>query len=102
MNKVKSTKQTKHISKGSVLNDLEFTFEQKVSLAIKISLFEAIEKHIAKLEYDRRDLEKILDIPQPRVSELMRGKVGKMRIETLLGYASKLGLEAEVSLRKAA
>ena len=92
----------KHVSKGSILDDLELSSEERATLDLKIFLFEAIEKRVAQKDYSRRDLEKIFDVPQPRVSDLMRGKIGKMRIETLIAYAAKLGLKAEISLRKAA
>ena len=98
----KAVSAPKHVSKGSVLDDLVLSPEERVAFEMKIFLFEAIEKHVADRGYCRRDLERIFDVPQPRVSELMRGKIGSMRIETLVTYAAKLGLKAELSLRKAA
>lgn len=34
----------------------------------------------------------VLDIPQPRVSELVRGKVSKVSSDKLIGYLAKLGI----------
>jgi predicted XRE-type DNA-binding protein len=92
----------RHVSEGSVLDDLGLTPEERASLAVKISIFERIQKHAKQHRYSRRDLEKILDVPQPRVSELMNGKIGKMRVETLLRYAGALGFEVCVNLRPGA
>ncbi len=91
-----------HVSTGSVLDDLEFSSEHRAALEVKISLYEAMVDRVKREKFTRRELERILDIPQPRVSEFMTGKIGKMRIETLITYAAKLGLKAEFSLRRAA
>jgi len=43
-----------------------------------------------------------LDQPQPRISELLNGKISKMSAEKLAGYLSRLGIEIKISARKAA
>jgi len=48
-----------------------------------------------------RDLERILQIQQLRVSELTRGKLSTLSVARLLLYADLLGAEAEVKLKKA-
>ena len=45
------------------------------------------------------DLEKILDLQQPRVSELLTGKLGLLSIRRLLLYMYKLGGIADVTVR---
>jgi predicted XRE-type DNA-binding protein len=45
-------------------------------------------------------LERILQIQQPRVSELTRGKLSTLSVARLLLYADLLGAEAEVKLKK--
>jgi predicted XRE-type DNA-binding protein len=47
-----------------------------------------------------RDLERILQIQQPRVSELMRGKLSTLSVARLLLYADQLGAEAQVKLKE--
>jgi predicted XRE-type DNA-binding protein len=37
-----------------------------------------------------------LDEPQPRVSDLMTGKIAKFSLETLIGYAEALGMGPEI------
>ena len=48
-------------------------------------------KIIENKGYDQRALQKILDVPQSRVSELMTGKISKMSAEKLVSYLDKLG-----------
>jgi predicted XRE-type DNA-binding protein len=44
-------------------------------------------------------LEKLLDVPQPRISELVRGKLSLLSVSKLLYYAHLLGAHADVRLR---
>ena len=52
--------------------------------------------------YSPRDLETILDLQQPRISELLTGKLGTLSVRRLLFYMYKLGGIADVTVRKAA
>jgi predicted XRE-type DNA-binding protein len=67
-----------------------------------VNLHAEILKVVEKRKLKSRDLEKILDQPQPRISELLTGKISKMSAEKLAGYLSLLGVEIKVSARKAA
>lgn len=44
-------------------------------------------------EWSQADIMAVLDIPQPRVSELARGKVDKFSSDKLIGYLAKLGFQ---------
>jgi predicted XRE-type DNA-binding protein len=57
---------------------------------------------VKKRKLRPRQLEKILDQPQPRISELLNGKISKMSAEKLAGYLSRLGVEIKISAHKAA
>ena len=77
-------------TKGDVF-DAIFPAEQAIAVKFKADLYEAILK-VAK-KYTPRQLEVILDEPQPRVSELLNGKLGQKSVEKLLTYAGRLGME---------
>ena len=77
-------------TKGDVF-DAIFTPEEALAIKFKADLYEAILK-VAK-HYSARQLGIILHEPQPRVSELLNGKLGSKSIEKLLHYAQRLGLE---------
>ena len=91
-----------HISKGNVIDDLGFSPEEAAAVKLKVNLHAEILKVVEKRKLKSRDLEKILDQPQPRISELLNGKISKMSAEKLAGYLSRLGVEIKVSARKAA
>jgi len=91
-----------HITRGSVLHDLGLDPQDVLELEVKASLHQDILKIIRAKRVTPRQLEKLLDIPQPRVSELMRGKMSVLSIPKLLWYASKLGARADIRLKRRA
>ncbi len=91
-----------YISKGNVIDDLGFSPEEAAAIKLKASLHAEILRLVEKRKLKARQLEKILDQPQPRISELLNGKISKMSAEKLVGYLCRLGVEIKVSARKAA
>jgi|SRR5580693_2272900 predicted XRE-type DNA-binding protein len=89
-----------HITTGNVLDDLGFPPETALELKLKAELHLGILKLIRKHGYSPRELEGCLGIQQPRVSELMRGKLDTLGIKKLLEYADKLGAYAKVTLKE--
>ena len=69
-----------------------FSPEQATALKFKAELYRAILKYAQK--YSPKELEIILKEPQPRVSELLNGKIAHKSVDKLLHYAGRLGIEA--------
>jgi predicted XRE-type DNA-binding protein len=90
-----------HISRGNVIDDLGFSSEEAAAIKLKASLHVEIMRIVKKKKLRSRQLEKILDQPQPRISELLNGKISKMSAEKLAGYLSRLGVEIKISARRA-
>ena len=85
---------------GSVLDELGLDRQAALELKLKAGLHQKILQLVKRRGYRARDLESILEIQQPRVSELMRGKLSTLSVARLLLYADRLGAEAEVKLRQ--
>lgn len=85
-----SNKST-HVTHGNVLDDLGFSPEQAIALKFKAELYQAILRFAKK--YSQKDLQIILGEPQPRVSELLNGKIASKSVDKLLYYAGRLGIE---------
>jgi predicted XRE-type DNA-binding protein len=81
-----------HVTRGNVLDDLGSSPEQATILKFKADLYQAILKHARK--YSQKQLQVILAEPQPRVSELLNGKIANKSVDKLLYYAGRLGIEA--------
>src|SRR5216684_8426666 len=82
-----------HVRRGNVLDDLGFSPEQAAILKFKADLYQAVLRHARK--YSQKQLQVILAEPQPRVSELLNGKIAKKSVDKLLYYAGRLGIEAK-------
>ncbi len=82
-----------HVTRGNVLDDLGFSPEDATALKFKAELYQAILKYAKK--YSQQQLQIILGEPQPRVSELLNGKIANKSVDKLLRYAGRLGIEAK-------
>jgi predicted XRE-type DNA-binding protein len=81
-----------HVTRGNVFDDLGFSPAEATALKFKAELYRAILKYSQK--YSQKELQVILGEPQPRVSELLNGKIANKSVDKLLYYAGRLGIEA--------
>jgi predicted XRE-type DNA-binding protein len=88
-----------HLTRGNVLDDLGFSPEHATTLKFKAELYQAILR-VAK-KYSQKELQIILGEPQPRVSELLNGKIANKSVDKLLSYAGRLGIEAKAKFTQA-
>lgn len=82
--------------KSNVFEQIGFSPEEAAALKMKSELHSQIVKAIKKRGYAQADLQKRLDESQPRVSDLMTGKIAKFSLETLIAYAEALGLHPQI------
>ena len=90
-----------HITKGDVLEDLGFSHSETSALKIKASIVEGILHEIERRGYTQGQLVEVLDEYQPNVSSLLNGRISKVSIEKLLGYADRLRIVSAITLRPA-
>ena len=94
------TNSTSYVSTQSVFVDLGFSAEEAAILELKVTLHIEIMKEIKRQKITPRKLERVLDVPQPRVSELMGGKISKMTVDKLTKYLHRLGREVRITTKK--
>jgi predicted XRE-type DNA-binding protein len=87
-----------HVTRGNVLDDLGFAPEQATALKFKAELYQAILKYAVK--YSQKELQLIFGEPQPRVSELLNGKIANKSVDKLLYYAGRLGIVAKARFQQ--
>jgi predicted XRE-type DNA-binding protein len=83
---------------GKLFEDLGFSPEQAAALKLKADLNTRIVK--AAGGYTQQQLQSKLGTSQPRVSDLLRGKMNKFSLDTLVLYAELLGLHIEIKTTK--
>ena len=87
---------------ASVWDAIEDTPEAAAQMKIRSGLMTAIKEHIKEREWTQAEAAKSLGVTQPRISDLMRGKISLFGIDALVALASAAGLEVELSVKQAA
>jgi predicted XRE-type DNA-binding protein len=78
----------------NVFDQLGFSREEATALAMKSALHRKIIRYAKN--YSQVQLSKKLGEPQPRISDLLRGKISKFSLETLVNYAEALDMRPEL------
>jgi len=86
----------------SVWDAIEETAAETQNMKLRSTLMMEIKAHIDRAGLTQTDAAKLLGITQPRVSDLMRGKIDLFGIDTLVNLATAAGLRVEMHLSKAA
>ena len=96
-----STKINKptYVSQDKLFEDLGLTSEEAAVLEFKLTLHNEIMKVVKKKKFTSRQLEKLLDISQPRASELLNGKISHMTADRLTKYLHRLGRKLRVTTK---
>lgn len=79
-----------HVTRGSVFDDLGFTLEEADSLKIKASLMNAIDSEMEAQALTQAQAAHLFGVSQPRVSDLIRGKIQNFTIDCLVEMLAKL------------
>ena len=87
-------------SSGNVFLDLGFPPHEAAVLLLRAELAEALRRWMERRKLTQAEVAKRLGIAQPRVSEIVRGKVELMSLDYLAGLCAKAGIP--VGLRHAA
>ncbi len=78
-----------HVTKGSIFNDLGFNEAEAENLKIRAALMRAIEKYIEDNNLTQAAAAKLMGVYQPRVSDLLQGKIDKFTIDMLINMLAK-------------
>lgn len=87
---------------ASVWDAIEDTPEEAANMKVRSQLMMQLKSHITNSGLSQGDVAKLLDITQPRVSDLMRGKINLFGIDALVNMAAKAGLQVQLQLLDAA
>lgn len=61
-----------------------------------------LERHIKREKWTQAEAAKLLGFTQPRISNLMRGKINSFGLDTLVKMAVMAGLRVKLQVKKAA
>jgi len=80
-------------STGNVFQDLGFPPDKAEHLLVRADLMIQLEKEIASRGLKQAQAAKLLGISQPRVSDLLRGRVDRFSADALIDMLARLGIK---------
>jgi predicted XRE-type DNA-binding protein len=84
---------------GNVFRDIGFSSDEADHLRIRSELMAKVQKVIMAGGLKQAEAAELLDVSQPRVSDLMRGRIDLFNVETLIDMLAKLGVRTKLVLR---
>ena len=87
---------------ASVWDAIEDTPVAAENMKLRSMLIMALSEHIAGAGLSQSQAAKLFGITQPRVSDLVRGKIDLFSLDALVNMASTAGMHIEMQVREAA
>jgi predicted XRE-type DNA-binding protein len=87
---------------SSVWDAIEDTPESAENMKLRSVLMMALKDHITRAELSQSQAAKLLGVTQPRISDLIRGKINLFALDALVKMAVAAGMRVEMRVRKAA
>ena len=87
---------------ASVWDAIEDTPEDAENMKLRSALMTALKNHLARAEMTQAQAAKLFGVTQPRVSDLMRGKINLFGLDALVNMAAAAGLHVEMRVLEAA
>jgi predicted XRE-type DNA-binding protein len=88
-------------SSGNVFRDLGFGPEEAQHLLVRTELMLKIEKLLKERGLTQAAAARIMDVSQPRVSDLLRGKIGLFSTDSLIDMLARLGVTVRIAFATA-
>ena len=94
-------KRNVHETRGSVFADLGSGPLEAASLEIRAGLMLELRELIRDRRLSQASAATLFGVSQPRVSDLVRGKIDRFRIDTLVRMLTRAGAHVAVTVRRA-
>lgn len=85
-------------SSGNVFRDLGFPAEEATNLKLRSDLMIRLSKLIETRGLTQARAAKLFGVTQPRISDLVRGKIDRFSIDTLIAMLGHAGVSVQLVL----
>lgn len=85
-------------SSGNVFRDLGFAAEEATNLKIRSDLMIRLSKLIEARGLTQAKAAELFGVTQPRISDLVRGKIDRFSIDTLIAMLGHAGVRVQIVL----
>jgi predicted XRE-type DNA-binding protein len=87
-------------SSGNVFRDLGFTKEESESLRLRAELMVQVRRFIEARKLTQATAARLLGVTQPRISDLVRGKIDLFSIDTLVDMLARAGIRVRLTVQR--
>jgi predicted XRE-type DNA-binding protein len=87
---------------ASVWDAIENTPADAENMKLRSALMIVIKEHVKEKGWTQGEAAEQLGVTQPRVSDLMRGKIELFSLDTLVNMVTAIGLKVQMRVREAA
>jgi predicted XRE-type DNA-binding protein len=87
---------------ASVWDAIEDAPEEAQNMKLRSALMMALKNHLARAGISQAEAAKLFGVTQPRVSDLLRGKINLFSLDALVNMAVAAGLRIEMRVLEAA
>ena len=86
----------------SVWDAIENTSEEAENMKLRSGLMMALKEYLERTGLSQSEAAKLFGVTQPRVSDLIRGKIKLFAIDALVNMAAAAGMHVEMRVLEAA
>ena len=96
----RSKEESIHRSSGNVFADLGFPPEEAAHRLIRADLMIQVERILKERVLTQAKAAKLLGVSQPRISDLVRGRIELFSIDTLVDMLARLGVSVTLRTKR--
>ena len=85
---------------GNLFRDLGFPEGEAQNLLLRTDLMIKIEQLIQKSGLIQSEAAKVLGITQPRINDMLKGRIEKFSLNALVNMVARAGMEVKMTIRK--
>lgn len=86
----------------SVWDALENTPEDAANMKVRAELLIALQERVHKQKGTQANKAETLGLTQPRLNDLLRGRIDKFSLDALVNIADRAGLQVNLKIHRAA
>jgi predicted XRE-type DNA-binding protein len=87
---------------ASVWDAIEDTPQEAENMKLRSALMTALKNYLVETKMSQAQAAQLFGVTQPRISDLMRGKINLFGLDALVNMASAAGLHVDMRIRQAA
>lgn len=87
---------------GNVFCDIGFAEEEAQNLTLRSEMMIRVEQFVKKSGLTQAEAAQLLGVTQPRLNDLLKGKIAKFSLDALVNMLAHAGMRVKMTVRKAA